>query len=543
MSSLRILTYNISWEGQTGTDTRITQGSRCIQADRQNTCTKNVTSLIKDSRADIILLQEATIDTNLLVNSISQEVDIYKWHSSQSGYETMTTIFNSSKLGDPIETRDSEFSPGRPFHFLVFKDYIIVNVHRGHDTNIQNDMQRIIIDPILLQTRKVIIGGDFNMELQSIEFIGKEFNFGNLLQTKKTCCTHDLGKTKQYNFLYDYIAIDEKLRFELLVVPLNISQNLLYSDHLPVFAIVSPIANDIENPMTKIKEKILPKDARLYRGINLGCKTITQPIRNDRNEWFSQYQPTSLIYTKIQPQKPGCLFAFQTTRALRLVNLWSKPTMEFVIGKYSEGYNNRSITDDELTAFKVFSGYGVNKETLQASEVPAIVLAKKKGWVNRTESSINRYITINDQVLPGFERINNATIQWNDLPWGNQLYDFNRTSTFTVDSIVMDTLRDKIFVGLGYDGVYCSPTPSTYHGGIFFEEFILFKGDISSKLLSIGGRNINPISSGGRHRLPFGPTRKVRRSSSSLKKRYSRRQRALRSEKGGYQPTKPGRKV
>ena len=45
------------------------------------------------------------------------------------------------------------------------------------------------------------------------------------------------------------------------------------------------------------------------------------------------------------------------------------------------------------------------------------------------------------------------------------------------------------------------------------------------------------------HRLPSLPTRRARRFSSSKKRRYSHRRRALQTGKVGYRPTKTGRKV
>ena len=53
-----------------------------------------------------------------------------------------------------------------------------------------------------------------------------------------------------------------------------------------------------------------------------------------------------------------------------------------------------------------------------------------------------------------------------------------------------------------------------------------------------------PSAGGVNHgRLPSLPTRRGQRSSSSSKRRYTHRQRALRTGKGGYRPTKSGRKA
>jgi hypothetical protein len=73
------------------------------------------------------------------------------------------------------------------------------------------------------------------------------------------------------------------------------------------------------------------------------------------------------------------------------------------------------------------------------------------------------------------------------------------------------------------------------------------------RLQLIGNENVNRIEpqeeldQGGSlsrgHRLPSLPTRRAPRFSSSKKKRYTHRRRALRTGKGDYRPTKTGRKV
>jgi hypothetical protein len=64
----------------------------------------------------------------------------------------------------------------------------------------------------------------------------------------------------------------------------------------------------------------------------------------------------------------------------------------------------------------------------------------------------------------------------------------------------------------------------------------------SSRRAPFGGQ-IHSISSIRGHRLPSLPTRRVRHFSSSKKRRYSHRRRALQTGKVGYRPTKTGRKV
>lgn len=547
MSSLRILTYNISWEAQTGKDSAITFGSKCIdpnimtdENEHVNICRENVKTLIKQSNADIILLQEVGFD----IRSLELSSD-YKYQWSSSGQEVMVTIYNTSKLGERTDFKYGEFSPGRPFHILIFDHYVIINLHRGHDhKTFVNDMTRIKneIHRFTSVSRRVIIGGDFNTDIRrhgGLNLIGKDFDIGIKIQTQNTCCTRNLGREERdrnYEYLFDYIGIDEKLKFELLTIPISTETNINFSDHLPVFAIVSKKDEDILN--NGIVEKYIHQGTRLYRGTNLACNDplISNSIRNYKNEWFSQYQPTSLTYT------PGCLFAFETTRPLRLINLWTGPTMKFVVSRYQDLTRQGLISEDENLAFKVFSGYGLSKGEV-GQELPAFTLAKSKGWAKDVDDKpINRRIELPPEFFPNYQEFRTGSIKWKELPWGTNELDFNRTSTYKGDEIVMDTLRDKIFIGLNYDGVYCSITPSSFHKGLFEEEFIIFK-DANAKLGEIQRADIRGGSISSSRRLPFVPKRKDRSSSSSSKKRYTRRRRALRSGRGGYRPRVTGRKV
>lgn len=552
MSSLRILTYNISWEGQTGKDSAITFGSKCIEPNIMtdenepvNICRENVKTLIKQSNADIILLQEVGFD----IQSLGLSRD-YKYASSSSGQEVIVTIFNTSKLGELIEHSYEEFSTGRPFHVLIFKDYIIVNLHRGHNdtTTFQNDMDKIsvAINPnidivnAIVGSKNLIIGGDFNITLQNeFKALGKAMNTGRTIQTQNTCCTPDFGTTKAYRNMFDYIAIDEKLNFQQLQIPLAPENNKLFSDHLPVFAVVYPIAQDLIDSRNNIQLKIVEKGTRFYRGVDKTCDQLDKDLRNNRNEWVSQFLHTSLQYAALEQ---SCILEFKAKRDLKLVNLWTPSTMRFVLSRYNDLKEIGVITDDEILAFKIFSGYGIDKSS--ESVLPAIQQAKDKGWVSKYDKrGANVYVELTQSFFPNFRDIGEKTIEWNGLRWGNKKDTFNRTSTYAVDAIVMDTLRDKIFNELKYDGVYCIPTPSTYHFGFFIEEFIIFK-DPNEKLQT--NRKLN-VARGGSisssRRLPSVPKRRDQRSSSSSKKRYTRRQRALRSGKGGYRARVTGRKV
>lgn len=544
MSSLRILSYNLSWEAQTGTNSQYVLGSLCVDANRKNICQENVVNLIAASESDVIFLQEATINGIALRDRISHGVNQYAAFIHQSQNEKIMTIYNT-KLGD-ARSIGHEFSPGRPFLIVICREYVFVNLHRGRGIPIQDDIRKIeqILTPQILESRRVIIGGDFNKELQAgyITLSGKDLDLGKTLQTRKTCCSSTLGKRdRNYIVQYDYIGIDEKLKFDRLFVPVqDINTYIQHSDHLPVFAIVSPKDSDVEENGIVVKN--IPENTRLYRGINVQCNRIPEPIRRDRHQWFAQTQTTALKYSKLEPQNNGCLFAFTSVRPLRLVNLWSKMTIEYVINRYNILRTTGQVSQEEIDAFRIFSGYGIDKKYVSGQEYPPITLAKQYNWAANNTQTTYEYIQVSDDLLPEFKKINETSITWNRIVWGPGIYELNRTSTFKGDTIVMDTLRNKIFANSPYDGVYCTPTPSSFHRGVFPEEFILFP-DASTKLREFGHKDILATSFGGRRRLLSGPKQKGRRSSSSSKKRYTRRRRALHSGKVGYRARVTGRKV
>jgi exonuclease III len=488
MSSLRILTYNVSWEGYEGKLSRTADGTRCIQ-NGINRCTKNVVDLITESDAQLILLQEASIDVKLLPSR-------YQHVLHRSGQETMLTLYDPKFTGKVYKVIPGEFQPGYPYLITVFDGLIIINIHRPHASNPTLDTQTLEdamrpYFPRLLQSRSVIIGGDFNFELKtSPQFFKKQLDAGLEIQKQKTCCSWSYGTAeKTYMYLYDYIAIDERLTFEYLGLPIKADKNVQYSDHLPVFAIVSLSMTTYDD---SIRYGILKEGSVLYRGVDKECNTVKNSVRPGRPEWFSQFKPISEIYMPNDDTgSKGCFFVLNTTRPLKLIEIWNSVTMPVIIRMYLDGLKNKTVTQQEYDAFRVFTGYGIDKHPTATVPSPVRKLAFDNRFVTlegyKFMAQRPTVSSITQDHVASIKQISRGVIEVYGLQWGPGEQQFERTSSFAADTIVMDTLR-RFFPG--YDGVYAAPVPSTYHTGTFGEEYILFP-DVLSKVREyarVGGK-------------------------------------------------------
>jgi len=488
MSNLRILTYNVSWEGYEGKLSRTADGTRCIQ-NGINKCTANVVGLITKTDANLILLQEATIDVKLLPSR-------YQHVLHRSGQETMLTLYDPKVTGKVYRVIPGEFEPGYPYLITVFDGLVVINIHRSHTSNPTLDTQTLELAmrpyfPSLLQSRAVIIGGDFNDELKSSpQFFKKQLDAGLTIQTQKTCCSWSYGTAeKSYNYLYDYIAIDERLTFEYLGLPINADQNVQYSDHLPVLAIVSLSMTTYDD---SIRYGILKEDSVLYRGLDKTCDIVKSSVRPGRPEWFSQFKPVSEIYMpNVHTGSKGCFFVLKTTRPLKLIQIWNAVTMPVIIRMYLDGLKNKTVTQIEYDAFRVFSGYGIDKHPTATVPSPVRKLALDNGFVNldiyRSMAQRPTVSSITQDHVASIKQVSQGVIEIYGLQWGPGKDQFERTSTNSADMTVMDTLA-RFFPG--YDGIYAAPVPSTYHTGTFSEEYILFP-DVMSKVKEharVGGR-------------------------------------------------------
>ena len=188
----------------------------------------------------------------------------------------------------------------------------------------------------------------------------------------------------------------------------------------------------------------------------------------------------------------GCFFVLKTTRPLKLIQIWNAVTMPVIIRMYLDGLKNKTVTQIEYDAFRVFSGYGIDKHPTATVPSPVRKLALDNGFVNldiyRSMAQRPTVSSITQDHVASIKQVSQGVIEIYGLQWGPGKDQFERTSTNSADMTVMDTLA-RFFPG--YDGIYAAPVPSTYHTGTFSEEYILFP-DVMSKVKEharVGGRH------------------------------------------------------
>lgn len=240
-NSIKILSYNISWESMSGA---VKSWGLCSNNTNPNNpkhnsvCVGNIAEAFKQD-LDFVTLQESTDFKKLI--ELSPQLKKMKYEVHSSGLDVMTTFWKPKyKLLDTIK---GEFEKGRPWMATVFNDeydsiICLINVHFGHyDDNEEYRKMENMLFTIKEEIRKkefskevkrYIISGDFNYNIKDfgdsnkiIRINGTKFYYHpkHIL----TCCI----KRRKHN---DHI-IDSMAR------PIDISipkVNYMASDHKPI---------------------------------------------------------------------------------------------------------------------------------------------------------------------------------------------------------------------------------------------------------------------------------------------------------------------
>ena len=253
---MRILSYNISWECMTNSS----QGSagRLGQKCKDDVCLKNVSNYLnfvnkKIDYLDFILLQEAA-NYNKLFGNIDNFDKKYDYISSRSGREYMVTCYKKKyKL---IKSIKGSFVSGRPYHILVFKDLILINLHycgynnlvQRHICDIQKEFSSKYNSLGDIKNKQIIIGGDFNYPIYKYKSFFQLHTDQNLIYFKpfnqieryvfvknvpKTCCSTSVNDDKKMHSIGDFIMTEKKSTTNKIYYR-NIIKGLS-SDHMPIF--------------------------------------------------------------------------------------------------------------------------------------------------------------------------------------------------------------------------------------------------------------------------------------------------------------------
>ncbi len=259
-AGIKVLTYNICWECMTGKNA---MGRHCpLVAGHatQTVCTTNIADMLKNADShyegiDFIALQEASRFTELDVLIPSMMPKFKKTHH-KSGPEDQVTFYNHAKYNLEKEIV-SEFSSGRPYQILIFKEKIIfVNLHNPHldpKKNPASYMEEKLSEGLTqkltsaeiksLQGFRIILAGDFNDSDNLLRVLTPFKGAGistqvslKVVNPPKTCCSHTLSTG--HSGTYDYV-LDSNAAVPLLFeVPKGYDPTTPKSDHLPVMAVL-----------------------------------------------------------------------------------------------------------------------------------------------------------------------------------------------------------------------------------------------------------------------------------------------------------------
>lgn len=256
-NTLKVLTYNISWENMLGN----AKDPSCV-INKQNQCKKNVFDKI-DNDYDFIAIQEGSANEKQDIEKLSN----YSYVYNTSGKEGMYTLYK--KKHKLLNTIVGEFEKGRPYAILLFSNICIINVHFGHyiyakdDDNhkkyIQTDINKLYKNiPKNTKLETIIMMGDFNHNITEIKFSNTKLK--ELFQYKTVCgyenkkCTQII---KSSSGSFDHVMSNKQIIYNI-----TSNNNIIHaSDHLPVNAEIFDQTNTITggyyDRYKKYKEKYL----------------------------------------------------------------------------------------------------------------------------------------------------------------------------------------------------------------------------------------------------------------------------------------------
>ena len=217
---IKLITYNISWKSMTGLDRNWNLCNTRDEKDRRwvGVCVDNIKNTIDNKKYDFILLQEATNYKKLIEGS--KYLKHMQYLHSKSGKDEIITFWNKKYI--PLNYKYGEFKRGRPWQYVEFKEFTLINIHAPH----------ISLDNLLLHlaeiinhiNNRIIIGGDFNnmIDKKKIKINGRTFYNDNKMLY--TCC-----QPNNLHYYFDHIIDTKKTPH------INIKKvKLLSSDHLPI---------------------------------------------------------------------------------------------------------------------------------------------------------------------------------------------------------------------------------------------------------------------------------------------------------------------
>ena len=247
LKTIRVLTYNISWESMTGKP----GWSLCPTMASPQVCQKNVAhSITKNGPFDLIGLQEAAEWQNII--ELSSLLKNMSYAVAKSGNAEVASFWNKSIFKENADKRiksscdalRDEYKHNknyklsknnygdRPILILFFDNQkiIFVNAHFPHHD--QEELIKLIEVKYLSQNPdyRVIIAGDFNTNFpKNITPFKRQYTVGNT--SKNTCC---IPPHVSHSLVYDHVLADRVQKIDTFVPVVTTPA----SDHLPVIATI-----------------------------------------------------------------------------------------------------------------------------------------------------------------------------------------------------------------------------------------------------------------------------------------------------------------
>lgn len=245
--NIKIFSYNISWESMSG---KIPNWELCNIKDdnfknhprHYSVCNNNISSVIENNPADFVLLQEATDYEKLLKQSPRLQKMNFIKHNSD--LDVIITFWNFKKY-KLLHILPGAFEKNRPWLATYFNNgLVIINVHFGHyskekeqyhlnnviskiydNIKIINNSVRNGSKKVKYEIKRIIIGGDFNFDIKTIENPLKINDSIFYYHPKHilTCCV------RRYKH-YDHV-IDTKAHPLDIIIP---NVDYMASDHKPI---------------------------------------------------------------------------------------------------------------------------------------------------------------------------------------------------------------------------------------------------------------------------------------------------------------------
>lgn len=179
--TLKIISYNISWESMTGADNNWTlcSNNKNLNHPKHNSiCVGNIADVFNDNKSlDFVTLQEA-VNFEKLIEQSSQLKNM-KYEIYKSGLEIIVTFWDPKYKY--LYSITGEFESGRPWMGIIFKNGIcLVNVHFGHYNNKKEyrHIEKMLFilkeeirkkedsNKIKINVNRFIISGDFNYNIK-----------------------------------------------------------------------------------------------------------------------------------------------------------------------------------------------------------------------------------------------------------------------------------------------------------------------------------------------------------------------------------------